>query len=342
MKIVHLLASPFFTGPAEAVTQLALAQRAQGHDVSVAIDRLRTTTTSEELAAPRLDALHLAANLGLELSVKSTPLGMLRDLLRLRALSQIDVVHAHFSHDHTLVRFGRPKGAVVIRSIHAPRSLGSSTPKADAYTVPTEPLARKLLGSPVLVLPPLVDASFVPSNDQPALRARLGLPAGPLIGMVSTFQPSRHHDVGLAAFAKLLTRVPQAHLLLIGDGDLKPAIEAQSVSLQIHERIRFAGYQSGPAFVEHLQALDEVWILGLGNDFSGRAAAQARACGVRVVAVDEGALARHADALIDCDVDQLAENALQNSRLPGSVERPADIAARVLELYEKARRARAP
>lgn len=39
MKVLHLLASPFFSGPAESLTQLALAQRALGHEVSVAVDR---------------------------------------------------------------------------------------------------------------------------------------------------------------------------------------------------------------------------------------------------------------------------------------------------------------
>ena len=57
MKILHLLASPFFSGPAELVTQLALAQRALGHEVSIAVDRKRTTTTSEELIVPRLGGL---------------------------------------------------------------------------------------------------------------------------------------------------------------------------------------------------------------------------------------------------------------------------------------------
>jgi glycosyltransferase involved in cell wall biosynthesis len=342
MKILHLLASPFFTGPAEAVTQLALAQRALGHQVSVAIDRLRTIATSEELAAPRLEALQLAESARLELSVKSTPLGMLRDVLTLRALEHLDVVHAHFSHDHTLVRFGRPKGALVVRSIHAARSLRASTPAADAYTVPTFALARKLLGSPVMVLPPLVDAAFVPPTDRAALRARLALPSGPLVGMVSTFQPSRRHDVGLAAFAKLAAQRPDASLILVGDGERALALKAQAVSLRIYERIRFVGYQSGAAFVEFLQALDEVWILGLGNDFSGRAAAQARACGVRVVAVDEGALARNADALIDCDADQLAQQALAGTRLSLVVEGPAQIAARLVELYQNARKGRSP
>ncbi len=326
MKILHLLASPYFTGPAEAVTQLALAQRALGHDVTIAIDRKRTTNTSEELAVPRLEPLQLLSPLPLELSVKSTPFGMLRDVMTLRS-SQADVVHSHFSHDHTLLRLGRPRGAVVVRSFHAPRSVRWATPAADGFTVPMDALARKLLGHKVMVLPALVAAEFVPANDRAALRRELGLPASPLIGMVSTFQSSRRHALALEAFAR---RTDGAHLVLIGDGPLEAELRAKA-----GDRVHFAGYQSGAAFVKHLQALDEVWVLGLGNDWSARAAAQARACGVRVVAVDEGALAQHADVLVEPTVEALLS--APQTRLATTPEPPAAIAARVIDFYARCR-----
>ena len=48
MRILHLLASPAWTGPAENIARLAVAQRALGHQVSVAVDRKREGLTSEE------------------------------------------------------------------------------------------------------------------------------------------------------------------------------------------------------------------------------------------------------------------------------------------------------
>lgn len=336
MRVLHLLASPFFSGPAEGVTQLAVAQRALGHDVSVAVDRKRLTKSSEELCAPRLEALGLLASAPLELSVKSTPWAMMRDVQALKALS-VDVVHAHFSHDHVLARLGRPRGAALVRSVHAPRSLRWTAPVADAWTVPTLELARRLLGSPVLVLPAIVAPSFRPAEDRAALRARLGLPAGPLVGMVSTFQPSRRHAVGLDAFAKVKARVPHAHLVLVGDGVLEPALRAQVKRLGLEGAVTFAGYQSGERFVSWLQALDEAWVLGLGNDYAARAAAQARACAVRVVAVDEGALERFADAVVTPEAGAVAAAALIDARRPGTVEPVEAIARRVLELYVRAR-----
>lgn len=327
MKILHLFASPFFTGPAELITQLALAQRALGHEVSIAVDRKRTTHTSEELLVPKLEPLHLLSTAPLELSVKSNPWTMLRDVLALRA-QRVDVVHAHFSHDHTIARLASSRGVALIRSIHAPRSIRFGMPAADGFTVPMASLSRRLLGERVLVLPPLVGPEFVPSPDRVALRRELGLPEGRLIGMVSTFQASRRHDLGLAAFAQLRARDSNAMFLLVGDGPLLETYRAQS-----SEHLRFVGYQAGPAFVKHLQALDEVWILGLGNDWSARAAAQARACGVRVLAVDEGALSNYADVLIEPSPEALVAASLTSDRRELSVESAGAVARRVLAFY---------
>lgn len=335
MRIVHLLASPYFTGPAEVVAQLALAQRRLGHEVTVAVDRKRTEAAAEELAAPRFDSLGLAAPAELELSVKSTPWAMMRDVLSLRGVSA-DVVHAHFSHDHVIARLGRPPGSVLVRSVHAPRSLRWTAPPAEAWTVPSAELARKLIGRPVLVLPPIVPDSFRPAVDRAAVRRALGLVEAPTVGMVSTFQASRRHALGLEAFARVRERRPDARLVLVGDGSLETELRALVTRLGLDASVTFAGYQSGDRFVSWLQALDEVWVLGLGNDFAGRAAAQAKACGVRVVAVDEGALERYADALLAPDVEAIAATALSGAQREVKLESAESIARRVVALYGQA------
>lgn len=327
MKILHLLASPYFTGPAETVTQLALRQRELGHDVSVAVDRKRVKHTSEELLVPRLEALSLLSALPLELCVKSTPMAMLRDVRTLYR-ADVDVIHSHFTHDHSIARLGRPKRAKLIRSFHAPRSIRWSTPKAEGFTVPTEALARRVLGKRVFLFPALIGDEYRPPIDRPRLRRELGLPDGRLLGMVSTFQLSRRHLLALDAFAQLQRAEPGAHLILVGDGPLGPRLRERA-----GPNVHFVGYQSGPAFVRFLQALDEVWLLGLGNDWSARAAAQARACDVRVVAVDEGALARYADALVEPTIDSLLTHAGRPERRAQPLEAARSIAERLTAFY---------
>jgi glycosyltransferase involved in cell wall biosynthesis len=324
VKILHLLASPGFTGPAETVTQLALAQRALGHEVTVAVDRKRTSLSSEEPIVPRLEAHHLLDGRGLQLSVKSTPWAMAKDVLSLRAAA-VDVIHSHFSHDHTLARLGRPRGARLIRSIHAPRSLRWATPKADGYTVPMEGLGRKLLGQRVLVLPALVGPEFRPPVTKTDTKTKQ-------IGMVSSFQPSRRHALGIEAFLALRQRGDGA-LTLIGDGALEPELRKQAEPAG--SAISFGGYHSGDAFIARLQQLDEVWILGLGNDWSARAAAQARACGVRVLAVDEGDLARYADVVVEPTVEAITAASQSTERRDVQLESPASVAQRVVAFYER-------
>ncbi|MFZ5471133.1 MAG: glycosyltransferase [Myxococcota bacterium] len=334
MRILHLLASPVFSGPAENVALLASMQRELGHEVSVALDRKRTLTAAEEPAVPRFSALGLLDEDGLELSVKSSPLAIFKDVRMLRR-REVDVVHAHFTHDHFLARFGRPTGARLVRSIHAPRSLRSSLPAADAFTVATQAEAVRLRGRSVLVMPALVSPAYRPAPSRPALRRELSLDGDPLVGMVSTFQPSRRHGLGLEAFTRLRAQRPSARLVLVGDGVLEPELRVRVAQLGLGPSVTFAGYQRGEAFVRWLQALDELWVLGLGNDFSGRVAAQARACEVRVVAVDEGALPLLADALVSrLAADAVLEASLSARRVSRALPSNEEITRNVLALYE--------
>jgi hypothetical protein len=52
-----------------------------------------------------------------------------------------------------------------------------------------------------------------------------------------------------------------------------------------------------------------------------------------VVAVDEGALTRYADAVVLPDPAALADAALTGDRRAVTIEPPADIAQRVIQLY---------
>lgn len=333
MKILHLLASPYDSGPAEAVVGLALAQRALGHQVSVAVDVTRTHAPSEALLAPRLVAEGLLDDGGLQLSVKSPPWGGAADVARLRRRT-LDVVHAHFSHDHLVAWLGRPRGARLIRSVHAPRSVRRLMPSADGWTVPYDALRAKLSGRRVILLPAVAAPRFQPAPDMAGLRRSLGVEGAPVVGMVSTFKPSRRHALGLEAFARLRRRTPSAHLLLVGDGVLGPELRARVDALGLSDAVSFPGYQAGEAFVRWLQAMDEVWILGLGNDWAGRAAAEARACGVRVIAVDEGALPRWADVVVSPETLDILAASVGGARRDVQLASASDVAREVCSLYE--------
>ncbi|MGZ3444506.1 MAG: glycosyltransferase [Myxococcaceae bacterium] len=333
MRILHLLSSPVWSGPAEPVGLLAAAQRALGHAVSVAIDSTREGTGSEEPAAPHLAALDLLDRQGLRLSTRDGPGGLWRDA-RLLGRLQADVVHAHFSHDHWVAALSGHRGARV-RSFHAARSRRLLRPPAAACTVPTAELGQGLK-RPWTVLPPLVGPLFRPAADRAALQTALGLTA-PVVGMVSTFQASRRHALALAAFARLQTREPHVTLVLIGDGHLGPTLRAQARALGLSSQVRFPGYQRGEALVQWMQALDELWVLGLGNDWAGRSAVQGRAVGARVVGVDEGALRHWVDTVLPAlTPEALSAAALGEERRSLALPDTGRVAEELLGLYARA------
>jgi glycosyltransferase involved in cell wall biosynthesis len=322
-----------WSGPAEPVSLLATAQRALGHAVSVAIDSTREGTGSEEPAAPHLAPLGLLDAQGLRLCTKDGPSGLWRDARRLARL-EADVVHAHFSHDHWVASLARHRG-VRVRSFHAARALRALRPPAAGYTVPTAELGVGLR-RPWMVLPPLVAPMFRPAVDRPALQASLGL-TPPVVGMVSTFQASRRHALGLAAFARLHMREPHATLVLVGDGQLGPTLRAQAHALGLSSSVRFPGYQSGEALVHWMQAFDELWVLGLGNDWAGRSVVQGRAAGARVVGLDEGALRHWVDAVVpEPTPEALSRLALTDERRSLVLPDSRAVAEELLGLYARA------
>ncbi len=83
---------------------------------------------------------------------------------------------------------------------------------------------------------------FEVSVDRPALLHDLGLPPGArIVGNVARFVPEKDHGNLLRAFGRLLALVPEAFLLLVGDGPLMAPAEKLSRDLGIAERVKFAG-----------------------------------------------------------------------------------------------------
>lgn len=90
------------------------------------------------------------------------------------------------------------------------------------------------------------------------LRRRMQLENGPVIGHVGRFTLQKNHKLLLEIFAELLKRRPAAHLLLVGDGELRPRVEAQALQLGIEDQIIFTGLRSD---VNELMAAMDLFLL---------------------------------------------------------------------------------
>jgi glycosyltransferase involved in cell wall biosynthesis len=94
--------------------------------------------------------------------------------------------------------------------------------------------------------------------DRAAQRAALGLPAGaPVIGTVGRLVAVKGYRYLLAAMPLVLTRQPEIHLVIVGDGVEGPALQAQAQTLGIADRVHFTGAR---ADVEALLAIMDLFV----------------------------------------------------------------------------------
>ena len=119
---------------------------------------------------------------------------------------------------------------------------------------------------------------------QPAELATIPLGVARLV-FVGRFEPQKDHDTILRA----LTHVPNVHLLLVGDGPLRPRLESRACSLGIAERVTFLGARSD---VPQVLKASDIYIHSTTSDGFGIAACEAMAAGLPVLASDVPGLAQ--------------------------------------------------
>src|SRR5512143_741882 len=109
--------------------------------------------------------------------------------------------------------------------------------------------------------------------------------ASPLIGYVGRLKKYKAVDHLLRAFAQLRRERPDLELVIVGEGDYRPALEALARSLGIGECVRFTGFVPAEEKVAWLQ---RVWFLAntSSKEGWGLTVIEANACGVPVVASD--------------------------------------------------------
>jgi glycosyltransferase involved in cell wall biosynthesis len=115
----------------------------------------------------------------------------------------------------------------------------------------------------------------------PDLRARLGLPGDALVvGHVGRFIPVKNHAMLVKAFAIVVQARPNARLVLVGDGETRPSIEAMVAAEGISHRVLFAGEtQDVP---DHM-AMFDVFLLPSLSEGLGIVCLEAQAAGTPLV-----------------------------------------------------------
>lgn len=126
---------------------------------------------------------------------------------------------------------------------------------------------------------------FHPARRDPALRAQWGAGEHDLVVLnVGRIAPEKNLPLVLKAFEAIHAQRPDARLVLVGDGPLRPALQTQ------RPEHHFAGMRTGEALAAHYASADLFLFPSLSETF-GNVTLEAMASGLCVVAFDYAAAA---------------------------------------------------
>lgn len=179
------------------------------------------------------------------------------------------------------------------------------------------------------------DRFAMASVDRSALLRELGLPeTARVVGSVGRLTAQKAYDQLLDAAAIFLPRLPDVHVLLVGDGELRPALEAQAAALGITDRVHFAGVR--PDVERLLRAMDVFVSTSLWEGLP-TVLMEAMAAGVPVAATD---IPGSRDLVVEGETGWLAPVA-DPAAMAGVVERmlaqPGEAAAAAARAREQVR-----
>lgn len=219
----------------------------------------------------------------------------------------IGLVHAHDPHTDVLIGLGRkrwPCACVAspygwwdrifpLRShVYTWIERQWALPQFERLITVSQHMKGKILRGPsdpgrVRVIHTGLDLAQVQHGDGDAARARYGLPPeAVVVGTVSRIYVEKGHTYLMHAAARLKDLVPPVYLLIVGDGPLRPDLEAEAVELGIQDRVVFTGFcEDLPGA---LAAMDVFALPSILEEGFPTAVLEAQAAGLPVIATDKG------------------------------------------------------
>jgi len=227
-----------------------------------------------------------------------------------RHRGEVDVVNTHSSTDSWLAAIACATLAhapPIVRTRHVSTTVRNTATtrwlygRAAAHVVTTGEALRRQLARDndvpperMTSIPTGIDlARFVP-GDAAAARARLGLPARPALGIVSTLRSWKGHQYLFDALAADRAAWAGWQVVVVGEGPYRDRLDAHLARLGLAGDIRFVGQQRD--VVPWLQALDLFTLPSYGEEGVPQAIMQAMACALPVVSTSVGAIAEAVDA----------------------------------------------
>jgi len=296
---------PYVSGITNYISLNQRALQAAGHEVCV-FTFGEPPADEADPSVFRTPGLPLAQT-GYHLSLRHT--GSIR-----RRIQSMDIVHVHhpFLSGRLALRYCRPAGVPVVFTNHTrydlyaqyylpalPDRLGSGLLQAympffcsevDLTIAPSRGLQDVLhdLGvtSPVKVIPNGVDLTPFRAPLQRVARGTLGVHDEALLLVYSgRLGPEKNLATLLRAFAGLHSALPQASLLLLGDGPERSELEWMTESLGLGGSVVFAGVVDYGLIPAYLAACD-LFVTASVTEVHPLSVIEALACGLPVVGIE--------------------------------------------------------
>lgn len=131
---------------------------------------------------------------------------------------------------------------------------------------------------------PLFDPQ--PVEKRAAIRQEFGIPQeASVLGIVGRLVPGKGHSDTILAFARVAKNFTDSHLVVVGDGELRPHLEDQAKRLGLEARIHFTGVRSD---VPLLLSSFNIFVHPTRMDPAPLAVLEACASALPIVAYEEG------------------------------------------------------
>jgi hypothetical protein len=227
-----------------------------------------------------------------------------------------DLVHIHtpFVAHYAGVRFARRANIPALATYHTffeeylhhylpllPRAVSrllarsftrSQCAAVQALIAPSEPM-RAVLGAygvttPIHVLPTGLAADRFRAGDGAAFRARSGIAAQrPLLTYIGRVAHEKNIGFLVQVFAQVLKSLPQALLVIAGEGPARGSLQHQVAALGLERHVHFAGYLDRDSELLDCYAAADVFVFASRTETQGLVLLEAMAQGTPVVSTAE-------------------------------------------------------
>jgi glycosyltransferase involved in cell wall biosynthesis len=274
----------------------------------------------------RLDATHYEASVvslsagsavrkmqrhGIDVTVIDVPDdgGAVRALVDHLRLVRPDVINTHMYRADVVgtqaaiaLGEGGHRRPYVVSTVHSSRVRSNEdrellrhlTPEMDQLIAVSKSIERKIAdehrtGAPVRLIYNGVDLQRYEHQDPCCtLRDEYGMePGSPIVGVVARLEPEKGHQTLIEAWPSVLREVPDAYLLIVGEGSRRDFLEQWAAAHKVAHRVVFTGRRDD---IPAVTAALDVAVLPSWREAQGLSILEAMALSRPVVASDVGGI----------------------------------------------------